>query len=488
MQTKERRVRKLATFGAAIALSVSLISLVSVASAAIVLDEGVVVRFTESSNAPNGAWSWFEGERVVVDGSRILVSSVSHAAVGDAERGDIDVHWYDAATRTQGSYELSDQLNSNDHSSAALWVRPDGRYLAAYSRHDSDDVVRFRTTVNPNDPTQWGVESTVNVASQGSGVTTAYSNLYHLQSDNGGAGRLYHISRNENSDPNVLVSDDQGANWVDGGKLLTQGDSTVKPYLRYAANEDAIHFTTTDGHPGFQTSSIYHGYIRNGMLHDSFGNVVDDNIGDASAVSAESLTSVFPSGLEFDGIQMTRAWTTDTAIDGNGNPYAVFTARADDNTGDHRFFYGRFNGLEWSVSELAAAGAFLAPNEDYTGLAALDPNDPDQLYISTTIDPRTGLTTDRYELYRGRTDDGGITWSWEAVTANSIVDNLRPIVPDWDLDNSALLWLEGNYNTWTEWDTQVVGIIKLQGVPEPSALGFLAFAGLVGLWHRQGRR
>jgi hypothetical protein len=48
---------------------------------------------------------------------------------------------------------------------------------------------------------------------------------------------------------------------------------------------------------------------------------------------------------------------------------------------------------------------------------------------------------------------------WTAVTANSTADNLRPIVPIWDADHTALLWLRGTYTTYHDYDLDVVGII-----------------------------
>ena len=45
------------------------------------------------------------------------------------------------------------------------------------------------------------------------------------------------------------------------------------------------------------------------------------------------------------------------------------------------------------------------------------------------------------------------------MTANSAVDNLRPLVPAWPGDRVALLWLRGTYRAYTNYDLAVVGII-----------------------------
>lgn len=118
---------------------------------------------------------------------------------------------------------------------------------------------------------------------------------------------------------------------------------------------------------------------------------------------------------------------------------------------DHRFHYGRWDGSTWRVHEMAYAGVRLYPGEDdYTGLAALDPGDPRVVYISTDAHPGAPLISSgdgqrHHELFRGRTRDLGKTWSWDALTADSTVDNLRPIVPKWNDPRTALVWMRGTH-------------------------------------------
>jgi hypothetical protein len=62
-----------------------------------------------------------------------------------------------------------------------------------------------------------------------------------------------------------------------------------------------------------------------------------------------------------------------------------------------------------------------------------------------------------HELFRGSTADGGHSWRWDAVTANSTTDNLRPIIPAWKGSRTALLWMRGEYrNNHGAWTTKVV--------------------------------
>ncbi len=439
---------------------------------------GNLITFTNTAAAPNGAWSWFEDERVIVDaaapgGPRIVVSSVSYAGSG-AEAGDVDVLWYDVNTAAQGSFELHDRLQNDDHNSAALWVRPDGRYLASYSTHTKNgdltteeaQQVRFRVSTNPNDPTAWDDEYTYDA--DGFRITT-YSNLHYLPDDDNGAGRLYNFHRNVGFDPHILVSSDDGDTWTAWGNLFTSGGDSDRPYLKYASDGERIHFLTTERHPQSYNNSIFAGYVQNGQLFRSDGTLLDADLSNGTPVDVSALTSVFDVNAAPYLGEYSRSWTVDMAIDVQGQPYGVFQARIDpgavgggSDPADHQYFYARYDGNAWSVDELARAGGDITSGSGgsgYTGLVAVDPDDPDTLYMSTDIDPRNGLGTAHYEIYRGQTADRGSNWSWSAITENSTMDNVRPLVPEWDDPRTALLWLRGTYTSYAQWNTEVVGLI-----------------------------
>lgn len=126
------------------------------------------------------------------------------------------------------------------------------------------------------------------------------------------------------------------------------------------------------------------------------------------------------------------------------------------------------DGKEWRHSEIAYAGERLYSGEDdYTGLVAIDPEDVNRVVISTNADPLTGvpLVSDadgkrHYEIFAGVSQDNGFTFTWKPVTANSTVDNVRPVIPAWNSEQRALLWMRGTYRTYTDWDTQIVGLLE----------------------------
>ena len=466
-------------------LVAGLLFLATPASAADDVYGGSMFTLTGSSTAPNGGWNWCSDERVIIDdtdpnNTLMLLSTVS-AGTG-SEAGDIDLHWRNLDTGLQGEFELHDQLQQDDHNMAALYMRPDGRYVAAYSQHTSDIYTRYRLSTNPHDPTAWDAEFTVSNANN-----ATYNNIYYLDNDNGGSGRLYNFTRADNWDPTVHVSYDQGSTWTRAGKLLTQGGGSDRPYLEYASHGERIHFISTEEHPRQVQNSIYHGYVEDGVLYNSYGEVMDSNIFDFDGVSPTKLTTVFRNGEEFNGTTMNRAWTISLELDNTHNPVGIISVRANDDPYNHRYLYARFDGADWQVNEMCQGGSYMYDYEnDYLGLMSIDPQNPNVVYMANDIDPRDGTATEHHELYKGVTADFGQTWAWEAVTANSTVDNLRPAIPEWDGSNTAIAWLRGTYNTWSEWsDLTVVGM-TLQA-SDAKALLWRGDAAVPGAWDVGGQ-
>ena len=401
----------------------------------------------------NGGWSWFQDERAVIDVSTgtLLVSSVANGAGsgGNARHGNVEVVAYDLRTADTHRTVLHANLEADDHDSAALFVRPDGRYVAAYSRHNTDGLTRWRVSRGSGSEARWGPERTFD-----HGARTTYSNLYSTPE---AGDQLYNFVRSAGRDPHFLVSDDGGSTWKFGGRLL---DGPGRPYVRYATDRTGrIHVVTTEQHPLDFGNSVYHGVIDGGQLRRSDGFIVDSDVSDGVAVGPTRLTKVFAGDDEH------RAWTVDLQIDAAGQPYVAFSVRS---PVGHRYHYARFDGARWRVHLLGHAGRPLYADEpDYTGLVALDPRDPSRLVISTDADPVTGspLISGRdgrrhYELFEGVTIDDGATWSWTALTVDSTVDNIRPIIPAGDAEHTALLWLRGTYNSYKVYDLDVVGVFS----------------------------
>jgi hypothetical protein len=421
----------------------------------------------------NGAWSWFEDERVIIDGQRgqIVLSSVANSqGIGGLSRdGDVEVVSFDLGSRNIQRFTLSHNLQGDDHNSAALLTLPDGRYLASYSKHSSDNRLRYRVSVEPGDITAWQPER-IFVTAAG----TTYSNLSYLSKTN--TIFNFHRDNGRGFDPNYLLWDlNRASGFEYGGRLLTgpEGNSGRhdRPYLRYASNGAArMHCIATDHHPrNLLSNSVYHGYIEHegagyGVYRSDGTRLGDLSTRPTSPYKAGDFT-VLLQGNEvspINGLRMTRGWTIDIELDSTGYPYVVFKARVNDSDSDHRFFYGRYSPAGWNIHELAKAGGCLySPENDYTGLVALDPNDPDRLFISTKIDPRTDSPRTHYEIFEGTTVDGGANWTWQPVTNDSSVDNIRPVVPRGSTGDTQLIWMRGEYTSYTNYNSRIVGLTKV---------------------------
>lgn len=412
----------------------------------------------------NGGWCWYQDERVIVDSGRLLFGTVAGTTRDEHDAGDIAVTAYDMEAEQSTSVTLHAKFESDDHATPSLLKLPDGRYLVAYSTHGQDCQFRYRISERPGQIDAWTKEQTLEIP--GSAVT--YTNLHALSEPNGGEGHIYNFSRAKNNNPNLVCSDDDGESWTWKGQLLDWSD---RPYLKYASNgQDVIHLVTTDGHPRVFDNSIYHGYLQGGVLYDSFGRAVQDL--SEGPLKQKALTEVFA------GDAHNVAWTIDLHLEPSGHPIIGFSVQKDGASfknnpaegpaWDHRYYYARFDGRVWHTHEMAYAGSSLYADEaDYTGLLAIDPNQPNVVYVSADVHPQTGLPNvseadgkRHYEIFKGVTNDGGDSWTWSSVTKNSTQDHLHPVIPIWEGDRRAVLWQRGDYRTYKDYDTDIVGVIR----------------------------
>jgi hypothetical protein len=406
----------------------------------------------------DGGWCWFQDERALGLGTSVIVGSVASGRCDSRRAGNVEaVLWKPASGETR-RLVLAEGLGQDDHNAPAFIELDDGGVLAVYARHGQDHKVRRRRSGSPVSEGSWGPEQVFSVDREQARFGVTYSNLYRLADE----GRLLNMFRGVGWDPNVLQSGDDGRTWTWVGRLL---GGPGRPYLRYAGNgRDRLHFVATEQHPRDFDNGLYHGFLSGAEVCDSTGQV-RGRVGPDTPLSPADLTCVFRGG------PAAVAWPADLELDAGGHPVSLFTVQVDgagkprgQGGRDHRFFYGRFDGSRWHTEEIAFAGTRLYSGEDdYTGLGAIDPQDPTSLVISTDAHPKTGeplmSTADgqrHRELFRGRpTPDGG-GWNWTPITENSREDQLRPIIPPGQ--PRVLLWLRGHLRTYTDYDLEVVGL------------------------------
>lgn len=432
--------------------------------------------------APDGAWTWYNDPRALFHQGKLYFGSVragdgrSALSVFDPEAG---------ATTELWASELTER---DDHNNPGLLALADGRLLALYARHHTDPFFAYRwsLTTNPVTPTAWSAEQ----RTPDSGARMTYANPFQLRAE---PGIIYNFCRNTNFNPTLYLSTNAGQTWSEPKWFIKTGrDSRVRPYLKYSSDhQQRIDFLYTDGHPRDIENSLYHLYYEAGEFRRSDGMPVtpphraplplQHDAGERGSVIYQY--RVEPQNDPNEWIPSGRAWCWEIATQHAGPPVAVFTVQRDNVMGPTwegdriYYYYARWTGTSWQKRFIAHAGRALYDREDdYAGGICVDPMQPHVIYLSSNARNPFDLTTTtnvplsdsrRYELWRGVTRDGGLTFQWTPVTTNSPADNLRPYVPRRNGGEPSLIWFRGNYTSYTKFDCAVVGLFT---TPVPGAV------------------
>lgn len=447
---------------ASLALALAAISACQIAPhSKAALDGGVV------TVKKNGGYNWFIDSRALLDGDKVIVGSVAGMTRDGSSAGDVQVTSYDLKTGAAATSTLAPAFVTDDHVSPALLKRTDGRYLAVFQKHDIDGLLRWTLSANPGSAAAWGAVQEVNgntIDNRG----LCFSELIQVppaaNAPAGTPGRIYEFARGAGYDPNYLVSDDNGATFRYGGKVMMWENPDPKfpgrPYIKYAGNgSNTIWMACTEDHPNEMNTGIWAGFIRGTQVYPSTGRA-------AGPLATTAETTIKPTSLTqvFKGEANAIAYLNDIKVAPDGRPVVTFSVRKDDGR-DIRYYFARFDGREWKSHEMARAGSTIYMGEaNYAGLASIDPGNPWNVFISANSDPKTGAELKsnadgkrHFEIYKGTTADMGATWNWEAVTANSTADNIRPLLPSRNSARRVVLWLRGTMTTYKNYDLDIVG-------------------------------
>ncbi|WP_419212160.1 Ig-like domain-containing protein [Maribacter sp. X9] len=426
--------------------------------------------------AKGGAWNWSMDERAVFHNGYLFVGY----ALSD---GRVGITRYNPITneKSESIISTTNSQQRDDHVAPSITILSDGRLLAMHTRHLGHEFFyRISNNTTPRNNGDWGPEIKWDL-----NTTNLFSNTYALSNEN---NSVYNFYRGINDNPTVSISRDDAATWEDPIQLIrTTGDGLQRPYPKFATDGlSRIDFTYTDGHPRITSNSIYHLYYENGSFYRSNGSffksfqnlpIQHDN-GERGTVVYQFSTSPWQNGQNAnDYIPNAPAWTWDMAYQADGKPVTVFQASLDSSTEPNNFratrifyYYARWTGTTWQKRMIAKAGRSLYDKEmDYSGGIAIDPDNPNVVYISTNAQDPFDLrwegtdialnTNERYEIWKGITNDNGLTFSWEPITQNSSVDNLRPIVPKNHGQDQHAIWFRGRYSSYEgDWNTDIVGL------------------------------
>ncbi|MBN2182946.1 MAG: BNR-4 repeat-containing protein [Sedimentisphaerales bacterium] len=402
----------------------------------------------------DGAWTWFNDERVIVELQILYIGSIDSL-------GRVRVDLFSLASPfghpPESEYILSSWRSRDDHNNPALLKLADGKILAAYTKHHLEPKLyrRLADIDASGRKLTWSqeIESTTE-------AKTTYSNLFQLSDEN---GRIYNFIRATGFNPNFLYSDDMAETWSGPFVLIKSGDNRTRPYVKYSGNgKDRIDFLYTDGHPrDVPDNSVYHIYYKNGNFYRSDGTFI-------KTLEQVEKNPLIPSdGTKiYDGASESgRGWVWDLEYDTQGNPVAAYINSADHAEGKdlrYRYAYWDEAGKKWLDRQIAFAGTHLyVPENHYAGGIAIDPADTGTVYISADVDPADGKASPsgHYQIYRGEISRDSQNPRWQQLTFDTDADNFRPIVPRGHGCKICLIWLRGQYKTYTNYKTSIVGII-----------------------------
>ena len=405
--------------------------------------------------AHDGAWTWFNDERVIVDRRILYIGSIDSQG-----RSRVDLYSLVSplGNLPESEYILSSWRSRDDHNNPALLKLANSKILAAYTKHHLEPKLYWRLAdINTSGQKLiWGPQAQSTVEAK-----TTYSNLFQLSDEN---GRIYNFIRAIGFNPNFLYSDDMAETWSGPFVLIKSGNDRTRPYVKYSGNgKDRIDFLYTDGHPrDVPNNSVYHLYYKKGGFYRSDGTFI-------KTLEQVKQNPLVPSdGTKiYDGASDTgRGWVWDLEYDTQGHPVAVYINSADHAEGkDLRYRYARWDSTqnEWIERQIDFAGTHLyVPENHYAGGITIDPDNTGTVYISADVNPATGAPnpSGHYQIFQGKVPRGNKDCQWTQLTFDAGVDNFRPVVPRRHGCKICLVWLRGQYKTYTNYKTSIVGIIE----------------------------
>ncbi|MDF7825933.1 glycoside hydrolase family 88 protein [Pontiellaceae bacterium B12227] len=403
--------------------------------------------FKPRSVADDGAWTWYNDERVILHNGVFYASYVK--SDGKTAMTAFGLEKMPSA-HARKEMVLSTWEQKDDHNNAAFLPLKDGRLLACYATHGNHkNFYQRKLTLLQWKEATAGDEQRFKMSHGRRGVT--YQNLHRVENEN---GRIYNFFRGNNFNPHFTTSDDEAESWSEPIQLINIGEGNDRPYIKYVSNgKDRIDLFYTDGHPrACKQNNIYHMYYSAGAFHRSDGSVT-------RTVEELKVNPMVPQDgtLIFDGSTPNgRGWVWDMEYDSKGQPFGAFIATPSGQVGtDMRYWTARYADGQWMCEQVAYAGSNLYPKEQhYAGGIALHPNDDQQVVISSDVFPESGKPLPKriYQLFKGTKTSKG--WKWEQLTHDPVSDHLRPVIVRGK--ENALFWFAGEYKRYQEYDCQIM--------------------------------
>ena len=378
----------------------------------------------------HGSWSWFGDPRAVALSAPQPITFAGW--IGWQGQVTIGAYRRDLGTVTE---HVIGSLFHDDHSDPSILVEPDKRLTVFWSAHNGQELY-YRTTLRPEDITEWGPVHDLPTNVLGKYGYT-YPNPVILPNEH---NRLYLFFRGGDWSEDYATRRVDGT-WTTARQLVAQAGE--RPYVKVATDgAAAVAFAFTNGHPRNVLTSVYYAEYRRGTIYGA-GNRRITSLATAPITPSQA-------DLVYDARRTgIRSWVWDTAVD-DGHPvilYATFPSPT-----NHAYWYARWNGRKWVSHLMTYAGPSIAPHSiefEYSPGMTLDHAHPSTVYLSRHV-------AGGWDIERWTTPDGGSTWRHTVVVAADHTQNIRPVVPRGaDGGPLSLLWLRGQYNDYTTYRTSI---------------------------------
>ena len=403
--------------------------------------------FKPRSVADDGAWTWYNDERVIFHNNVFYASYVKSDGHTAMTAFGLEMM---PSCHARKELVLSTWTQPDDHNVAAFLPLADGRLLACYGTHNmTQSFYQRKLTTSQWKEAKASDERSFEVVETRRGLS--YQNL-HRVADEG--GRIYNFFRGNNFNPHLVYSDDEAETWSAPIQLIRIGQGNDRPYIKYASNgKDRIDLLYTDGHPRVcKQNNVYHMFYKDGAFRRSDGTVI-------RTLEALKTNPMKPEEgtLVFDGSTPNgRGWVWDLEYGEAGSPVGAFISSPSGQMGtDMRYWTARLEGGQWMCEQIAYAGSNLYPKEEhYAGGMAIDPQDTDRVVVSADVDPETGkpLPKRKYQLFKGTKSSKG--WTWEQLTHDPVNDHLRPVIVRGK--KNALFWFAGEYRRYQDYECRIM--------------------------------
>lgn len=340
----------------------------------------------------------------------------------------------------------------DDHNNASVLALAGGKFAFFYGTHnDSEFKYRVWDGVGAFDSsTSW----TAQANRGGSQGPYSYPKpfifaqqpgkhwLFHRRfTDGGGATRTLTFRTTDsltgNSDPWSAYSD-------------VLREAGARPYVKMVSDGfNTVHVAASSAHPNEST------FVS---IHHFYGRLDGGNIMRWYTSADVEITGGLPFNIaattRVDGGSSVKRWVSDVAIGGDGRPRILYMVYPNNNGSAIELWHARWNGTTWVNTKISDDGAGLYPAEQYYhGGLVFDGVNASRIYLSAPI---AGVR----QVQEWRTADGDTFTQHRVITSGGAAGNplrLRPVSPRNHTGRLSVLWCEGRYTTYIDFDTALHG-------------------------------